>query len=660
MTDSGSNWISPFLLDIYRYNLPKYFNSFEKGVFRQVCRFWCDAVPLQRVFLTNRWLEVDPDCFYAALHHTDTFATNLSYSLPAALLEKLSRGTVHLRSFCIARCSLSDDELHNVLLALTNCPELRHIDITSNALGPRSASTLTRLIYHSKTLQTLLVGYHELSMTNVKPILDALLRCSSFESLRFGANVLDADSVRSLATLVAEHPTLRALGFFSSISTNSAPLFTAVSSNSTLREFRCQLDAADTMAALSKAIQNHKFLQKLSLQRCSISPEGGSQLCSALCDNSSITSLDLTFTPIADGIRFLGKAIASSSCAITSLTLGAPKATSVAVTAFAADLKSAKTLSELSWRYLGDGVEFGALGEAIASSSSLRSVELEKFECNDADMLLFSNTLAENTSLTFLRMNSAPINFSRSFVLGDALAKNKHLKTLELLSSYHDSYDKLQGLASGLRLNQHLSSLSLKGDLNDHTRKFLIELLAKNTSLQHISINPAGFVAALTEAFFTALLENKKSAIESISIERCETSITAARIFSDLLKDNRPSFRSVDFFGVFSFDQEIQVIAEGLAVNQYLTRLQMRKGLVGTSGAKCLAEALRGNTSLQVLDLSDHCITDGGLDAFVDVMQDKLYKSGQRVILDGNNPSVAFKYQHSKLKHLTRLDLGLY
>jgi hypothetical protein len=635
---SAVDWFSPLLSDVFRHHLPAYLRPFDRGVFRRVCTKWRDALPLTDLALTYKWLSYDLPTFYAALKHSNSFVSQLYGGLPTELIAKIQRGEFsNLRSFSVNRNDLSDDTMQSITLALLSCQKLTSIDFSHNTLGEKACLSLSRLIYHSTTLETLVIPSYTVSKSPVKPIFDALERNSSIECLTIGFGELDGFSVRSLSTILTQNPKIRDLDLTDTLGANSAPFFEQLSKNTTVTSlslYASRLDSTSVISALSEVLKNNTTLRSLRCEKCCIGPS----LASSLTFNTTLTSLNLNHNPIGDaGVVALSSAIESPSCGIKILSLSSMACSLEGVSALSKALKINRSITSFQIGYL-DGI-CAPLGGALASSPSLRHVTALFFELGESGIKDLANLLATNSLLTSLNLTYMSISHEAGLEFSYALGSNTTLQSLYISPKSSGTYDSMLGIALGLQKNKHLTSLTLHSDLDRQTRDALIQAIRSNTSLKNLHVAPAGFVESQCLAFFNALLETPASGLESIHMEHCNAKYSAARRFADVLRANSTKLRSISLINCFDIDSDMEDVAEGLAANEHVTYLNMSKGSLGSEGAKHLAAAMRLNTVLQDLKVNNHLITESGILAFKELSDARVHhRRGQVVSLSGNNP----------------------
>lgn len=353
----------------------------------------------------------------------------------------------------------------------------------------------------------------------------------------------------------------------------------------------------------------HGTLVELCLSRNSISNHALYILCNSLRSNSSLRVLDLQFCNLGD------KAPSYIACALlrnrylTSLNLGGVGFQVPALHKLCSGLVANSTLKSLN---ISDN-DLGPAGAQLLASV-INRCQLEKLDISDnriknQGMRLIGNALATNsrlimlvldsnriqaeglqplckalssksTALEYLSLWDNPIGNSGAKMLGQCLAKNTSMVTLNL--NFSDIGD-VGDLAKGLRINTTLTKLTLR----------------------HCPIRNPGAMAL-------AVVLKTNHTLQHLDLEFCDITAPGSAALGEALVGNE-TLRTLDLKGNAIGDIGAECLARGLTRNKSLVHLDLRadrrsKETIGIIGAVCLAKTLKINRTLKVLKLEGNSV----------------------------------------------------
>jgi Ran GTPase-activating protein (RanGAP) involved in mRNA processing and transport len=262
-----------------------------------------------------------------------------------------------------------------------------------------------------------------------------------------------------------------------------------------------------------------------------------------------------------------------------------------------------------------------APGLEIVTNALKASKSINTFCCcwqyasSRADVM--KDVLAHNTSITHLDLSQAYLGNTIFTNLVTGLASNTTLRSLILENTY-PSTRGVKILVDALKTNQTLTELSMKKcKMGQRAIEALAGGVASNRTLQklHLSGNrgmgTAGF-QAMTNA--VARCNTLRSlTMGSCYFHKCKIPV------SDVISTGR-SLTFLDLGNLYSNDApleklELDQLAEALAGNTALTKLDLSSFDIGNHGVKGLGTALERNTTLRSLILDEARIRDNGAEA---------------------------------------------
>ncbi len=237
---------------------------------------------------------------------------------------------------------------------------------------------------------------------------------------------------------------------------------------------------------LANAFSNSNLVG-LNLSLNKITEIGAGSIASMLKDNKNFCNLDLSHNPIGDdGVIEILKEGGN----LKSLKLIKCQITSSGLEYFAYVISRNENLSYVNFSY--NEIDNGAimlLCGALTSNNSLKTLELESCSLKKYDGELIAGMLRFNKGLTFLNLKMNQIG-SAVVAIGDALKSNNTLKSLILRANAIKIQDLL-AFAKCLDVNKSLSTLDIRWNKLDYDGpdKFR-RLIANNRTLTDIFFEP--------------------------------------------------------------------------------------------------------------------------------------------------------------------------
>ena len=398
-------------------------------------------------------------------------------------------------------------------------------------------------------------------------------------------------------------------------------LFKALTFNSTvsrlnLFEWGLSIKVANLLA---HALRENTSLSSLGLSFNSIGGDGQTSLARTLRVNSSLSYLNLCHTCIGDeGTKSLAQALrvnrSLSYLGLPNNSIGSEGADFLGLALRVNSSLSSLALCENS---IGDeGAD--SLAWALRVNTSLLSLDLSKNLVGDEGADALAQALRKNTSLSslYLLYNSIGDEGARS--LAQALRENTSLSSLYLC--YNSIGDEgALSTAQALTVNKSLSSLNLHSNtIYAEGANSFLQVLQRNLSLSHLDLSDS----SIDDEGANSLAQGLRVSIHLSSLGLSDNKIgnEGATSFAMALKLNS-SLSSLDLSSNFIGNKGANSLAQALRVNRSLSFLDLSSNYIGDEGANSLGEALKVNKSLSVLDLSSNFIGDEGVNSLGEALK---------------------------------------
>ncbi|XP_067040240.1 NLR family CARD domain-containing protein 3-like isoform X2 [Acropora muricata] len=340
----------------------------------------------------------------------------------------------------------------------------------------------------------------------------------------------------------------------------------------------------------------------------------------ALTSNSTVASLKLAEWEFSSEVtNHLAQALRVNTC-LSSLDLCGNSIDQEGANSLALSLRVNTSLSFLRLSDNSIGKK-GAilLAEALRVNTSLSSLDLSHNSVSSEGVKSLAETLKVNTSLSSLDLSSNTIGSEGTNSLAQALMVNTSLSSLKLYST-SIGVAGANLLAQVLRVNTSLSSLNLSYNaIRDEGANLLAEALRVSTSISSLDLSDNGILAVGANSLAQALKINA-----SLSSLDLHSSIIQLE-FENMLPQHLSGTTVFYTFGKpvtnFIGDEGANSLAQALRVNTSLSLLNLSFNFIGVAGAISLARALRVNTSLSSLDLSRNSVGDEGASSLAEALK---------------------------------------
>ena len=325
---------------------------------------------------------------------------------------------------------------------------------------------------------------------------------------------------------------------------------------------------------------------------------------------------------------------------VTHLNMSHAEVNDVQAKALGKVLQSNHTLTHLSIarnQITHIGVE--ALADALRSNKILKNLDIGSNNIGDEEVKVLGKVLQSNDTLTHLSLGGNGITHIGVEALAEALKSNKTLKDLDIANN--DIGDEgAEALGKALQSNHtmthlyiaHRQTLGRRGwicsshchHIGDQGVRAIAHALRYKSSLTLLTL----CVNTLSDSSFAALGEALQSncSLTHLYMQGDEPNLyhfgdSSLETFSKALKSRGTQMTHLHLSNLSISSSHVISLAEALRVNATLKLLDLSCNKIDCSGARTLAQALKKNQSLICLKLGNNNISDAGAENFVEVLQ---------------------------------------
>jgi Ran GTPase-activating protein (RanGAP) involved in mRNA processing and transport len=216
-----------------------------------------------------------------------------------------------------------------------------------------------------------------------------------------------------------------------------------------------------------------------------------------------------------------------------------------------------------------------ALATALSVNTSLKVIKLIAAGIEDDGVCWIKGVLQKNRSITVLDLSNNSISHEGANALGLALQKNRTLRELNLNNNRLTvikpwSLSKIKTFAQGLQRNSSLVSLELAGNgLNHLSIMPLIWALAENTSLVRLNLSNNRISTGVN---FIANVMNTNSSLKVLNLANNSIG-TASMVNLSFALHNNCTLKVLNLTGNSMRRYGYQMLAKSLRINTTLLRL---------------------------------------------------------------------------------------
>jgi Ran GTPase-activating protein (RanGAP) involved in mRNA processing and transport len=382
---------------------------------------------------------------------------------------------------------------------------------------------------------------------------------------------------------------------------------------------------------LSNGLVHNKSITELDISGCKFLPRAMDGLCEVIRHNTTITALDIEDSGLDTSANVLAKALRENKT-LQELSIGYNKFGSAACVEIITALQGNPSLRVLDIGDVGMGVE-GAVALAC---------------------LLDETNPLSKCRLTSLRMYGNGIGELGARAIAQSLVGNKTLQTLELGFIWGDEGESVIGdlgvqhVALALQANTGLTDVDLAGcAAGVKSAEPLAVAIGKNKTLKSLCLAENRDFGAGLRAL-VSLGGEEGCALEMFSLANCNVDLENLRLLVNAIR-SAPSLTELDLhgndfsssgteiiLGCIVFQSHLKnlnlsycslEVVSNIAIslrNSSLTELNLDNNAFSDNGAKELAAALKTNTALETLSLTECDIGKYGCSAGASALADAL------------------------------------
>ena len=425
------------------------------------------------------------------------------------------------------------NELKEALQMNTTLISLKLCNINNNG-----AVNITKAIQMNTTLHTLHMSSNKISDDGVIAISDYLKRNSSLETL----NVSEIKITSKGAKAVAE----------------------AIQVNTTLKKLYLSFNKLydDGASFISDGLKTNKSLQELKMSKNEITKEGAKMIVKALQLNTTLKQLDLSINKIFDD----------------------------GATAISNVLKSNITLQELNISHnniTNKGIT--KIIEAIQINSTLKNINISKNHITTEGLLYFMEAVKNNCTLQV-------VNITHNNVTRSGFASIKQC---------------IENLQCSIQICMSWNEIGKNGDLISKISTSCAPDNIKDDGWSFDDYDRDHLVMCLSECL------KEDDTLQELNSRYKRITIEGAKLIAQAIKVNN-TLKKLDIYDSSISDDGAAAISDGLKSNNSLQELDIGKNNMTSEGAKKIAEAIKVNTTLKILMIHSNTISDDGAAAISD------------------------------------------
>ncbi|CAE7347373.1 NLRC3 [Symbiodinium sp. KB8] len=291
--------------------------------------------------------------------------------------------------------------------------------------------------------------------------------------------------------------------------------------------------------------------------------------------------------------------------------------------------------------------QLGRLAKALPYFQKLRVLRLRDFEVGRAEAGEFAKALAPNKAIRELeirfpsRFRVQPEHGFLWEAIAEALRTNSTLTSINLRGN-NIGDEGAEAIAEALKTNSTLTRIQLAfNSIGSEGGKAICEALKSNSTLT--SINLEGNVISLqvlAEIEKRCRLERFEDSRAAPEAAKAWTGRVRIEDLAERLNEHcNPSKLSLSRFGRrqrgLKAVEEVKAISEALKSNSTLTSIDLTEWFIGDKGAQAIGEALKTNSTLTSINLQGNDIGGEGAEALAEALKSNATVRG--ILLCGND-----------------------
>ena len=377
----------------------------------------------------------------AALHEvTELRMTYNEFDIADSIASALQTNTTRLRTLNVSVCSISDEGVESLAIALAVNRSLQELDISRNQIGDNGiAHIATALQTNTTTMTTLNISNCSISDEGAESLARALAVNRSIQELDIRSNEIGDNGIAHIATALQTNTTTMTTLNISNCSISDVGAESLASFvNISLQYLNiCNNEIGDNgIANIATALQTNTTMRTLNISNCSISDEGAESLARALAVNRSLQELDISSNKIGNnGMANIATALQTnttmttlniSDCSISNV--GAESGRALAVNRSLQEL-------DISSNEIGDN-GIAHIATALQTNTTMRKLNNSDCGLSDEGVESLAVALTLNTSIESLRLDWSSTHLDSTLEkIGECISTNNVLIELQMCVS---------------------------------------------------------------------------------------------------------------------------------------------------------------------------------------------------------------------------------
>lgn len=248
---------------------------------------------------------------------------------------------------------------------------------------------------------------------------------------------------------------------------------------------------------------------------------------------------------------------------------------------------------------------FSKLVFCIKSNFNIKTLNISNNNLGEKSAVFINEILANNFFIENLIMSNIHLKNEGLKTLSHSLIKNKTLKNIDLSNNFL-TCEGAEIFKSFLINNTSLIKLNIsENNITDEKGNNPIsEALKYNTNLEEINFGNCDF----NEITINELMENLKEnfSLRKLILSKNKLNEQAILILWDFLSNNNYYFNDLQFDYFNLTEKACEKIAESLKMNNFLNVLNLSNNKINDESMKIIFEALKHNMKLTEIDLSNN------------------------------------------------------
>ena len=548
---------------------------------------------------------------YRCNHHQLNNALHMNKSLEYVILRYclISDDIARVLSSYLIKSNLKELHLGNnnlgpsvtvILRALKEVTQLKVLDLDDNNITGEVAEDLANVIKNNSNLREL-----GLRNTNLGPSATVILRALKvgikLEVLILNDNNMTGEVAEDIGNFIKNNSYLKILGLGNNnLGPSATVILQALKENSRLKSLILDGNnmTREIVEDLANVIKNNSYLQQLGLENNNLGPSA-TVILQALKENSQLKVLNLNSNNMTGQVAEDLANVIKNNSGLEELHL------------YENDLKSSATviLQALKENYqlkvlnLNSNNMTGQVAEdlanAIKNNTSLEKLYLSQNDLRSSATVILQ-ALKENSQLKVLNLNSNNMTGQVAEDLANAIKNNTNLE--ELYLSQNDLRSSATVILQALKENSQLKVLNLNSNnMTGQVAEDLANVIKNNSYLQQLGLENNNLGPSAT-VILQALKEN--SQLKVLNLNSNNMTGQVAEDLANVIKNNS----GLEELHLYKNDlkSSATVILQALKENYQLKVLTLNNNNMTGQVAEDLANAIKNNTSLEKLYLSQN------------------------------------------------------